>query len=196
MSVTLEFSQAVFRLGHSMLNEKMQVAIADADGHAPSTANWTPTYTEVDLFDAFLNPALYGANGASSITLGLLNQQANQVDEFVTSALQQSLVGIGLDLPALNIARGRDVGLPTLNELRQQIFEGLQQNTNGTGAGIAPYVSWEDWGGHLRYPESLANFIAAYGRDNATFHLQELRVAYEAGTDVSDTAHALHVYDL
>ncbi|MGE0053552.1 MAG: peroxidase family protein [Hyphomicrobium sp.] len=196
MSVTLEFSQAVFRLGHSMLNEKMQVAIADAEGNAPSTASWTPTYTEVDLFDAFLNPALYGANGASNITLGLLNQQANQVDEFVTSALQQSLVGIGLDLPALNIARGRDVGLPTLNELRQQIFEGLQQNTNGTGAGIAPYVSWEDWGGHLRYPESLANFIAAYGRDNATFHLQELRVAYEAGTDVSDTAHALNAYDL
>ncbi|MEZ5815503.1 MAG: peroxidase family protein [Hyphomicrobiaceae bacterium] len=196
MSVSLEFSQAVFRLGHSMLNEKMQVAVADDMGNVPSTPDWTPTYKEIDLFDAFLNPALYGENGASNITMGLLNQQANNIDEFVTSALQQSLVGVGLDLPALNIARGRDVGLPTLNELRQQIFEGLQQNTNGTGSGIAPYTSWEDWGGHLRTPESLANFIAAYGRDNDTFHLQDLRVAYEDATDVSAVSHALHAYDL
>ncbi len=78
MSVTLEFSQAVFRLGHSRAERD------DADrgpgrqaAYHPGDAGYNPTFSEVGLFDAFLNPALYDATGASAIALGLINQQAN-----------------------------------------------------------------------------------------------------------------------
>ncbi|OWY06651.1 peroxidase family protein [Thioclava sp. IC9] len=185
LNISLEFAQAVFRLGHSQLRETVQIAVTDDAGVHPGEPGYVPTYVERGLFDVFLNPDQFDAYGASGIAAGLLSQQGNEMDEFVTAALQQSLVGVPLDLAALNIARGRDVGLPTLNELRQQVFDGLMQNTsnNANGAGIAPYHSWEDFGAHLRTPESLVNFIAAYGRDEAgTFKLQEARDAYQAGT--------------
>ncbi|PFG63103.1 Ca2+-binding RTX toxin-like protein [Thioclava sp. ES.031] len=185
LNISLEFSQAVFRLGHSQLRETVQIAVTDEAGVNPGEPGYVPTYVEKGLFDVFLNPDQFDVYGASGIAAGLLTQQGNEMDEFVTAALQQSLVGVPLDLPALNIARGRDVGLPTLNELRMEVFDGLTQNTsnNTNGSGIAPYHSWEDFGAHLRTPESLVNFIAAYGRDeDGTFGLQAARDAYQAGT--------------
>lgn len=188
LNVSLEFSQAVFRLGHSQLTEQVQIALPNASGN-PGDPGYIPdaaSTTQVDLFDAFLNPTAYDQYSAAGIVSGLLNQQGNEMDEFVTSALQQSLVGTPLDLAALNIARGRDVGLPTLNELRQQAFDGLMQNgsNNSNGSGIAPYTSWTDFGGSMRNPESLVNFIAAYARDDLTGYdwgINEARADYEAG---------------
>ncbi|NOU03344.1 MAG: hypothetical protein HOO94_06830, partial [Novosphingobium sp.] len=192
-NISLEFSQAIFRLGHSMLTEQLQIAqpyvYTDESGtHTinPGEPGYVETFANVDLFDAFLNPGMYEASGGAAITLGLLRQQANQIDEFVTPALQQTLVGAPLDLAALNIARGRDVGLPTLNELRQQVYEGqLAFNASNSGAALAPYTSWQDFGAHLRTSESLVNFIAAYARDTGGAHdwgINEARAAYEAGT--------------
>ncbi len=187
-NISLEFSQAIFRLGHSMLTEQLQIAVTDVNGKNPGDDGYIETFsTDTDLFDAFLNPGLYQDLGSSAITLGLLRQQANQIDEFVTPALQQTLVGAPLDLAALNIARGRDVGLPTLNELRQQVYEQLvATNGDNSGSALAPYTSWQDFGAHLRTPESLVNFIAAYGRDNDPlahdWGLNEARDAYQAGT--------------
>ncbi|WP_102225923.1 peroxidase family protein [Acidimangrovimonas sediminis] len=187
LSISLEFAQAVFRLGHSQLRETVQIAVTDAHGIDPGEPGYTATYTENGLFDAFLNPDAYDMYGAAGIAAGLLTQQGNEMDEFVTAALQQSLVGVPLDLPALNIARGRDVGMPSLNELRQEVFDGLMQNTsnNANGSGIAPYHSWADFGAHLRTPESLVNFIAAYGRDDDTGHTFGLQAAREAYLDGS-----------
>lgn len=201
LSVSLEFSQAVFRLGHSQLTETVQLSTPNATGN-PGDPGYIPTsFTQEELFDAFLNPIMYDQYSAAGIVSGLQHQQGNEIDEFVTSALQQSLVGIPLDLPALNIARGRDVGLPTLNELRQQAFEGLMQNTpnNANGSGIAPYTSWADFGGSMRNPDSLVNFIAAYAVDDgstgADWGIDEARAAYEAGTmslqDLRGTAQSL-----
>lgn len=187
-NVSLEFAQSIFRLGHSMLTEQLHFATVDSMGRHPGEAGYVETFAasgETDLFDAFLNPGLYEATGGAAITLGLLRQQSNQIDEFVTPALQQTLVGAPLDLAALNIARGRDVGLPTLNELRQQVYTGqVAFNAANAGSALAPYTSWQDFGDHLRTPESLVNFIAAYGRDNGAhdWGLNEARAAYQAGT--------------
>ena len=81
----------------------------------------------------------------------------NEIDEFVTEALRNNLVGLPLDLPAINIARGRDTGVPTLNQARAEFFAMTQD------AQLAPYTSWVDFAGHLRHEESVINFIAAYG---------------------------------
>ncbi len=66
-------------------------------------------------------------------------------------------MGLPLDLAAINITRGRDAGIPSLNAARQQFFD-----MTGDGQ-LKAYISWVDFAMHLKHPESLINFIAAYG---------------------------------
>ena len=89
---------------------------------------------------------------AASIAQGMSSQRGNEIDEFVTDAVRNNLLGLPLDLPALNITRGRDVGMPTLNQFRKQY-----------SASLTPYNSWRDYISKLRYQESGVNFVAAYG---------------------------------
>ncbi|MGI9382589.1 MAG: peroxidase family protein, partial [Methyloligellaceae bacterium] len=164
-SITMEFSQAVYRFGHSMLTEN--VDLLDADGNL----------TEVGLVQAFLNPIGFNqavnADGtvdpldvamqdsaltAGALVRGLVRETGNQIDEHVTEALRNNLLGLPLDLASINIARGRDVGIPTLNEVRATFFE-------GTGdVKLKPYDSWVDFALHAKNELSIVNFIAAYGQ--------------------------------
>ncbi|MGD9879913.1 MAG: peroxidase family protein [Reyranella sp.] len=146
-NITSEFANAVYRLGHSMLTD--QVFSVDAAGQL----------TQTSLIDAFLNPVMFAEVGAADINRGMSRQEGNLIDEFVVDSLRNFLVGLPLDLAAINIARGRDVGLPSLNEVRSSLFDqtGLIQ--------LAPYTSWADFGANLLHPTSLVNFIAAYAQD-------------------------------
>jgi len=161
-SITAEFSQSVYRFGHSMLTET--VDRFDADFNLVNGP-------QLGLFEAFLNPlALYEYDdvtggytltpeeGAGAVIRGITRTVANEIDEFMTGAMQNNLVGLPLDLGAINIARGRDVGAPRLNAARRGFF-GL----TGGDTRLAPYVSWMDYADNLRHEESLVNFIAAYG---------------------------------
>ncbi|EJM57624.1 heme peroxidase family protein,putative calcium-binding protein, partial [Pseudomonas sp. GM49] len=150
-AIVAEFAHAVYRLGHSMLTETI-------DRLDPNFAS-----SEIGLIQAFLNPLAFAASGptpeqaAGAIVRGLTRQVGNEIDEFVTEAVRNNLLGLPLDLPAINIARGRDTGLPTLNEARREFF-------TATGdSNLKPYISWADLVQHLKHPESLINFIAAYG---------------------------------
>ena len=60
--------------------------------------------------------------GAAAIVRGMTIERGNEIDEFVVDALRNSLLGLPLDLPAINIARGRDTGIPTLNDARDQLY--------------------------------------------------------------------------
>ena len=60
---------------------------------------------------------------AGAIVRGMTRQVGNEIDEFVTEALRNNLLGLPLDLAAINIARGRDTGVPTLNEARREFYE-------------------------------------------------------------------------
>ncbi len=88
---------------------------------------------------------------------GMTRQVGNELDEFVTEALRNQLLGLPLDLATLNMARARDTGIPTLNEARRSFFA----ETDNTA--LAPYESWADLSFSLKHHESLPNFIAAYG---------------------------------
>ena len=187
MGVSLEFSQAVFRLGHSMLTQTFNVT--DPNTNEP-----------LKLLDMFLNPTLYQQIGPAALAEGLTTTLGNEVDEFVTPALQQTLLGQPLDLATINIARGRDVDLPTWNEFRQQVYDQLIQNTNNTnGSALAPYANWADVIDHLKNPLTGVNLIAAYAHDTGTtdWGIDEARAAYTAGTGtlqaIRDAAQA--VYD-
>ena len=145
-----EFAHAVYRYGHSQLtNEVTRVSPSQQDYSLP-------------LFEAFLSPDKYfdGPTGAQlgntaaagGILQGMSNQVGNDIDEFVTSDLRNTLLGIPLDLATLNLGRGRDTGTASLNSVRQDL-------------NMKPYTSWYDFGAAMEHPESLSNYIAAYGTD-------------------------------
>lgn len=175
-AITAEFAHAVYRFGHSMLTETVSV-----------TDTATGADESMGLIAAFLNPMAYGSNSANNINGidagdvigGMANQVANGIDEWVTDALRNNLVGLPLDLATLNIVRGRDTGVGTLNEVRGDLYA-------QTGLSILkPYESWDDFGTHLLHHESLENFIMAYA-DLSGFSGATLRdKAHTAMADVT-----------
>ncbi|WEL57448.1 peroxidase family protein [Pseudomonas kermanshahensis] len=160
-SIVAEFAHTVYRFGHSMLTET--VDRFDIDFNVVKDPSSADPDQQLGLIAAFLNPLAYAASGVtpedatSAIVRGVTRQAGNEIDEFVTEALRNNLLGLPLDLPAINIARGRDVGIPSLNAVRRDIY-GQTGDTQ-----LKPYTSWVDLVQHLKHPESLINFIAAYG---------------------------------
>ncbi|WP_336814251.1 peroxidase family protein [Bosea sp. MMO-172] len=152
-AIFAEFAHVIYRFGHSMLRET--VDIVDANGSDSGS---------LKLFNAFLNPLAFGSatidhdKAAGAIVRGMTSQVGNEIDEFVTHVLRNQLVGIPLDLAAINIARGRDTGMPSLNEARAQ----FRTIANGDSQ-LDPYTSWTDFALNLKNPASIVNFIAAYG---------------------------------
>ncbi len=155
-AVRAEFAHAVYRFGHSMLTETIERKNADG------------THNDISLLDGFLNPPSYTDGGAAgtlspadaagSIIMGMSDQVGNELDEFVTETLRNNLLGLPLDLPTVNMTRARSEGIPPLNVVRRQIF-------NATNDGqLKPYTSWVDFGENIKHPESLVNFVAAYGQ--------------------------------
>ncbi len=150
-AIVAEFAHTVYRFGHSMLTETI-------DRLSPTFQN-----SEIGLIEAFLNPLAFAASGptpeqaAGAIVRGVTRQVGNEIDEFVTEAVRNNLLGLPLDLPAINIARGRDTGVPTLNAARREFYAGTGDSQ------LKPYTSWADFVQYMKHPESLINFIAAYG---------------------------------
>ena len=155
-SIVAEFAHVVYRFGHSMLTETID--------------RFDPTFTadQIGLIEGFLNPLEFQNNGgtatvdadiaAGAIIRGMTRQVGNEIDEFVTSALRNNLLGLPLDLATINLARGRDTGVPSLNAARREFYEATNENSL-----LKPYESWVDFAGHLKNEASIINFIAAYG---------------------------------
>ena len=165
-SIGLEFSQSVYRFGHSMLTSTVDRYDADFNTIVERV---TGDGSQLGLFEAFLNPlALYNADEGGQATLnpeeatgsvirGITRTRANEIDEFVDGSLQNNLVGLPLDLGAINIARARDVGNPRLNDARRAFFKATHDYR------LKPYAHWVDYADNLRHEPSLVNFVAAYG---------------------------------
>ncbi len=157
-AIVAEFAHQTYRLGHSMLTET--IARTDQNGND----------YDIPLLDGFLNPLEFTRNpanpnvpltasqAAGAIFEGGTRQLANEIDEFVTEAVRNRLVGLPLDLAVLNIARGRSEGIAALNPIRRELYA-----ATGDGA-LLPYTSWFDFAFAIKHPESLVNFIAAYGQ--------------------------------
>jgi len=159
-SIVAEFAHTVYRFGHSMLTETID--------------RYDESYNadDIGLIQGFLNPVEFDNAGdqeemAAAIIRGMTRQVGNEIDEFVTEALRNNLLGLPLDLATINIARARETGVATLNEARREFY-------NGTGdSQLKPYVSWLDFALNAKNEMSVVNFIAAYGKHEA---LQDARV--------------------
>lgn len=110
--VSNEFATAAYRLGHTLVSEK--VAIKGNDG----------SIKQVSLDDVFFNPDFTKQEGIGSILSGQSEQTAEKVDNKMIDGLRNRLFGPpgsgapGLDLASLNIQRGRDHNLPSYNDMR------------------------------------------------------------------------------
>jgi len=118
-TVTNEFANAAFRMGHSQINGTMLRLNADGstipEGH-------------LNLVQGFFDPGRIQEGGLEATLLGLSAQVQEATDgqlvgELRNQLFQRFIPGAGLvdnasDLAAINILRGRDHGLGTYNETR------------------------------------------------------------------------------
>src|SRR3954449_9149588 len=162
-AIPAEFAHAVYRFGHSMLDDDVARKVVDPNG--------TVHDNSLPLLKAFLNPPEFfdssqtdpnatkytPEQAAGAVVMGSSDQVGNELDEFVTETLRNNLLGLPLDLPTINMARAREAGVPPLNEVRREI------HAKNNDAQLAPYTDWSDFGQHLKHPESLVNYVAAYG---------------------------------
>lgn len=162
-SIAAEFAHVVYRFGHSMLRQDIAVIEMDENGN--------PVQNDISLFDGFLNPVMYDSLGTAeqasgAIIRGMSRQTGSEIDEFVTDVLRNQLLGIPLDLATINLARGRDVGMPSLQTARERFFDATGDTL------LKPYESWADFALNLKNPASIINFIAAYGTHDTLINTQ------------------------
>jgi hypothetical protein len=113
-SISNEFSSGLYRVGPSMVSEKIQRMDASLN---TISEGWT------FLRDAFFRPdRLTEGGGIEPLLRGAAKQVCQKIDTHVVDELRNFLFGNpgagGLDLAALSIQRGRDHGLPTYNDMR------------------------------------------------------------------------------
>ena len=109
------FATAAFRFGHSGLPT-----------HFETRSVTTGQISVHNLQDHFFNLRLYYSNdaqGMEDILHGMLYQGAKSIDRFITQDVNKFLFanvnGLGQDLAARNIQRGREHGLPEYNAYRE-----------------------------------------------------------------------------
>jgi hypothetical protein len=136
--ISNEFSTAAFRFGHTMLSPTLQNGTTEG----------------ITLRDAFFKPNLVETNGIDGLLAGLGAQEAQAIDAMVIDDVRNLLFdpfGVNVsDLASLNIQRGRDHGLASYTEVREEL--GLDPITN-----FAQITS---------DPEVQADLAAAYGTVN------------------------------
>ena len=171
--ISHEFAAAVYRVGHSLISDT--VRILDGSGNVQ----------DVPLVDVFLNPTNdndaftgplppgyvpqpgFEQLGVNGIIDGNVGQPAEEVDFNIVDAVRNDLVRVRADLFAFNVARGRDVGLGTLNQVRADLLASddpyVKEAVDRSGEDLSPYKSWQDF--QVRNGLSaavIAQFIAAY----------------------------------
>jgi hypothetical protein len=111
-TTNVEFSVAAMRFGHSIVSG----ALDRINEQGVVTSSTT-------LAQAFFMPAtqVQAYGGADGFIRKLCSDVSNKLDVYIIDDLRNLLNDppAALDLAATNIQRGRDVGLPTLNQMRQ-----------------------------------------------------------------------------
>ena len=147
-SVSVEFANAAYRIGHTLLADTIQRINAEGQ-----------SLGGLFLGDTFFNPTeIYDetagtGTGVDAFYLGLSSQEAQEVDNVIVDGVRNFLADIptaGFDLAAINLGRSRETGLPTLNEARELL-------------GLNPHTDYSDLTSNS---DVAALFEQAYGEGN------------------------------
>lgn len=122
-SILNEFSTAAYRFGHSLIHNKFPSMNKDFRKERKG---------EFQLKDMFQSPHIILNESSATIERflrGLTDQASQKVDNFITRDIRDLLfeerdkndrvLKFGFDLPALNIQRGRDHGIPPYFKMRR-----------------------------------------------------------------------------
>ena len=114
-SIANEFSNAIFRYGHSALSPTLKRI--DAQGNTIEAG-------DVSLRNGFFAPQrIIDEGGIDPFLRGLASQVSQKVDNYIIDDVRNFLFGPpgsgGFDLASLNIQRGRDHGLASYNDVRE-----------------------------------------------------------------------------
>lgn len=115
-SISNLFSAAAFRVGHTLLPPTLSLDGQTDDAGQPA---------KLALRDAFFRPAdEFDDDLMTALLAGLAGDEAQRVDPLIVDDVRNFLIGeptggLGFDLAALNIQRGRDHGLPAYNDARE-----------------------------------------------------------------------------
>ena len=138
---SVEFCHAAFRYGHSELNKIFmrmdQNFEQDVTGH-------------VLMRDVLWSQMEVNSSGIEPVLRGMITQQQSAADlSFIDDVRHLYSLGptSGLDLPAINVMRGRDVGMPTYNTVRQAY-------------GLPIRTSWDEI---TPDPDIQAKLVSLYG---------------------------------
>ncbi|RWS15762.1 Peroxidase-like protein [Dinothrombium tinctorium] len=114
-----DYSTAACRFGHSQVSSFFSLIgyRPKGDRHVSYGPSYNTSMKGFHLRDYFFNPILMHEGWHDAITLGLLHDRAMLVDPWITGDLHNYLYRSahersGGDLPAFNIQRGRDHGIP------------------------------------------------------------------------------------
>lgn len=141
--ISNEFATAAYRVGHSMLSS--QLLRLNADGNEIAAGN-------LSLANSFFNPQLIIDDGIDPVLRGLSAQECQRVDAYMIDEVRNFLFGPpgsgGFDLASLNIQRGRDHGLPSLNQMRRDL-------------GLPAYASFDEVTSDATVAANLASVYAS-----------------------------------
>jgi peroxidase len=116
--LAMEFTASLYRLGHTLLPRELQ-RYGSPGGHNPLPS--------LDLGESlFQSPALFQTSAdVDALMRGFTRQPHEKLDCVVADGVRNTLVvdepgtaGVLFDLPAINVERGRELGLPTYNQAR------------------------------------------------------------------------------
>ncbi|WP_132255656.1 peroxidase family protein [Methylobacterium segetis] len=143
--ISVEFAGAAYRFGHSIVSAETERI--DEDGNLVGPG--------LELRDTFgMTPAAFAAaSGADGFLRHLADDASQTMDVRIVEDLRNFLIDppVGQDLASINIQRGRDLGLGTLNETREDL-------------GLAPY---RDFSEITHDQATVAAMREAFGRVDA-----------------------------
>lgn len=121
--ISQDFAGAAYRFGHSIVSDA--ITAFDNQGNVTS---------DQSLAESFFEPASrFAETGADGLLRHLMSDPSNKMDAHIVDGLRNLLTDPpdGQDLAAINVQRGRDLGLQTLNGEREAL-------------GLTPHQSFAD----------------------------------------------------
>lgn len=148
------FTTVSFRFGHSMVSKELWKV---AKGQS------TP-FSVLPLRLSYFNETVISPESIDDITRGMIWHSAMNMDEQVVDDMRSFLFGTdgspGMDLVALNIQRGRDLGLPSYNRAREMFHLSSVDDFAGITSSVVKQEKLREAYGEVRFVDPFVGGVS------------------------------------